>query len=65
MPDISELYQFLMRTLRGSISYEFDGSVLTLTQYFTGKHIKLDLGNLTEEMLEELLVPEEEKEYDE
>ena len=58
--DINEMYEFLLRTLSGSIQYEFDGTVLTLTQYHTGKRIKLDLGCLTPEMLEELIVDEEE-----
>lgn len=50
-----------MEVLKGSKQYEFDGTVLTVTGYYTGKQVRLDLSKLTEEMIEEL-VPEEDEE---
>ena len=65
--NISKKLQLLESTLRGSMRYEFNGTVLTLTQYYSGKSIKIDLGNINEEMLEELIVPDydDDEEYDE
>ena len=48
--------------LNGSISYEFDGTVLKITSYFTGETVRLDLGNLTQEMLDELQVEDDNEE---
>lgn len=48
--------------LNGSISYEFDGTVLKVTSYFTGETVRLDLGNLTQEMLDELQVEDDNEE---
>ena len=47
----------VLEIMRGSKRYEFHGSVLTVTGYYTGERVKLDLSNLTEEMLE-VLAPE-------
>jgi hypothetical protein len=44
----------VLEIMRGSKQYEFHGAVLTVTGYYTGERVKLDLSNLTEEMLDEL-----------
>ena len=43
-----------MRIINGSKEFYFEGSVLTIKSYYTGKAIKLDLANLDEDMLEQL-----------
>lgn len=53
-----------MNILHGSIRYEFEGTILTVTGYYSGESISLDLGKLTEEMLEELQPDTEEDEED-
>lgn len=47
------------RLINGSKEYRFEGSVLTITGYYSGKRVSLDLSLMTEEMLEELIVPED------
>lgn len=52
--------------VRGSKEYKFNGTVLEVTGYYSGKRIAIDLGKITEEMLEELQPDEEdEEEWDE
>lgn len=58
-------YKDAMEIIRGSKQFSFSGTVLEITGYYTGKSIKLDLGALTEEMLEELTPEPEEYEEDE
>lgn len=53
-----------MQIIHGSKQYEFHGPVLTVTGYYTGKKVKLDLSRLTEEMLEELILDDEEDDED-
>ena len=56
----------LRRVLRSSFRYEFDSQgVLTLTHYYTGQEIKLDLSQMTDEMFEELVVEDEDDEEEE
>ena len=44
-----------MRVIRGSKRYEFDGTVLTITDYYDSRNkVVLDLSFLTEDMLREL-----------
>lgn len=43
-----------LRILRGSKQYNFNGTVLTVIGYYTGKRISLDLGKLDADMLEAL-----------
>lgn len=55
--------------LRGSKQFSFEegengNTILILTGYYTGETIKLDLANLTEEMLEEIIVEEGEEDYE-
>lgn len=50
----------LMRLLNGSMRYEFNGSILTITGYYSGDEVKLDLSRLSDEMLEELIVEDDE-----
>lgn len=60
MDEDSEVgYDDAVRILGGSKSYEFEGTVLSVTGYRTGKEVRLDLGNMTEEMYDELKVEEE------
>lgn len=61
--------ELLNEILRSSKRFEFEEggngpTILKLTGYYTGKTIKLDLANLTEEMLEELIVEEEGEDYE-
>lgn len=58
--DIKEV----MRIINGSKEFYFEGSVLTIKSYYSGKAVKLDLAKLDDDMLEQLQ-PEDEDEYDE
>lgn len=52
-----------LQIINGSKEYSFKGTILTVKNYYTGQAIKLDLGRLTEEILEELQPePDEEDE---
>lgn len=53
-----------LQIINGSKEYKFEGTILTVKNYYTGQAIELDLGKLTEEILEELQ-PEPEEEDDE
>ena len=55
-------YNEFQRMLDRSMSYEIQGSVLTITEYYTGKSVSLDLGCITEEMFEDLVFNNEEDE---
>jgi len=57
-------FRTFRRMLNGSIRYEIDHSELTITDYYTGESITIDLGAIDEEMFEELLVEDEDDEYD-
>lgn len=48
-------YEEFQRMLNRSMSYEIQGSVLTITEYYTGKSVSLDLECITEEMFEDLV----------
>jgi hypothetical protein len=52
------------RILGGSTQFQLRDGILTVTGYYTGNSFKLDLNNLTEEILEEL-APEADDEDDE
>ena len=53
-------YEEAMKIIRGSKAYEFiTDTILEITNYHTGESIKLDLDCLTEEMLEELQVEDD------
>lgn len=52
------------RIINGSMAYEFDGTVLELTGYYSGKRIRIDLSAIDEEMFDELLVDNEDDEYE-
>ena len=53
-------YELLNRILRSSKRYEFEGDVLTLTHYYTGESVKLDLSLLSPETVEAIVVTDEE-----
>lgn len=55
-------YETFKRLLNRSKSYEFNGSVLRITDYQTGKSVELDLGELSEEAFEEIVVEDDEEE---
>lgn len=55
-------YTSAMRILHGSIRYEFDGTRLTLSDYYSGNEMVLDFENMTEEMFEE--IGDEDVQYD-
>lgn len=61
---MSDNMEKLKRILRDSKRYEMQGSILTLTHYYTGEEIKLDLSQISEETLEEMTAIEEEEEED-
>ena len=54
-----------MQLIKGSLRYEINDKTLTLTGYYTGKEVSLDLSRITEEMLEELIVEDEEESEEE
>lgn len=49
------------KLINGSLKYEIHNGVLTLTGYYTGKQIRLDLSKITAEMLEEIAADDEEE----
>ena len=49
------------RIIKGSMAYEFDGTVLEVVGRYTGERVRIDLGRLTDEMFEELVETEEEE----
>lgn len=51
--------------IRGSKRYEMDGTLLTITGYYTGKQITIDLGAIDRETFEGLVAQPEEDEGDE
>ena len=51
--------------VQSSLRYEMGDGTLTLTGYYSGKQVTLDLTRMTEEMLEELIVEDEEEEIEE
>ena len=56
-------YSEFRKIINGSKQFTFHGSVLELTGYYTGKRVRLDLGNIDEDMFEELVVEDDEEEY--
>lgn len=59
------MYELLQQIIHGSVRYEINGTVLTLTGYYTGKEVKIDLAKITPEMLDEIVAdPENENEED-
>lgn len=56
-------FKTFTEVLQGSKCYEFNGTILTLTGYYSGRQIKLDLSLLDEETLEKLIVDEDEDDY--
>lgn len=52
-------YEESMRILAGSKRYEFNDSELSVSDYRTGSEVVLDLGNMSEEMYNELACEEE------
>lgn len=61
---MSNTMEKLQTILRASKRYEMNGSILTITHYYTGEEIKLDLSKMSEEALEEM-TPEEDEEWEE
>lgn len=59
------MYETFLQIIHGSVQYEIDNGVLTLTGYYTGNEVKIDLNKITPEMLEEIVAdPEDECEED-
>lgn len=56
-----DILKFL-QTVKGSKQYEFEGSVLTITNYRTGERVRLDLAKMDEDMLEALTPDDDEEE---
>lgn len=46
-----------------SKEFTFYGSVLEIRGYYSGKRVRLDLGNIDEEMFEELVVDDDEEDW--
>lgn len=59
---MGERFRLFKRIIRSSMVYEFDGTVLQLTDYYNGKTISIDLDLIDEEIFEELIVEEESEE---
>ena len=55
-------YETFLSIIHGSVQYQIDGTVLTLTGYYTGKEVKIDLAKITPDMLEEIAADPEETE---
>lgn len=56
-------YKTFSEIINGSVRYEISGTVLTLTGYYTGKEVKIDLSKITPDMLEEIAAePEDDEE---
>lgn len=55
-------YRTFREIIGGSKQYEFDGTVLTVTGYYTGKRVRIDLSKVTPDMLDEILADEDEDE---
>ena len=49
-----------LQLLFKSKQYQFDGSVLEITDYYTGESVKLDLSLLPEDVFEEMVAEDEE-----
>ena len=47
-------YETFHEIIRGSVEYRIQGTVLTLTGYYTGKQVKLDLSRIDPDMFKEL-----------
>lgn len=60
---MNEKLQLLQDILAGSIEFTFEGSVLILRGYYTGKEIQLDLSKIDEQMLEHLFYVDETEDY--
>ena len=59
-----DLYKAL-KIISGSKRYDFDGdTILTISDYYTGDAVRLDLSRLTEDILDELIVEDEDEEDD-
>ena len=55
-------YRTFREIIGGSKQYEFSGTVLTVTGYYTGRRVRLDLSKITPEMLDEILADEDDVE---
>ena len=42
------------KIIYGSKRYCFDGTLLIISDYYTGKTVRLDMANMTQDMLDEL-----------
>lgn len=51
--------------IRGSKQYEFEGTVLTITGYYTGKRVSIDLSMIDEDTFLDIVPEDDEDEYDE
>ena len=57
------MFEQFMRILKKSKRYEMDcDGTLTVTDYYTGESVTLDLSRMSEEAFEEMLVEEMEEE---
>ena len=54
----------LRKIIGGSIEYSFSGTVLKITSYYTGESIKLDLSLIDEEILKEIIVKNDDGDFD-
>lgn len=55
-------YSDFQRLLKSSKTFTFEGSVLVITDYYTGKKVNLDLSQLSEDVFEEISLTDEEVE---
>lgn len=50
------------RVVNGSKQFTFEGSVLVLTDYYTGERTKIDLALIDEDVFNEIVVDDEDME---
>lgn len=58
-------YNDMHKILRSSFNYEFDSTVLTLTERHTEREVRLDFANMDEDIFDELYSGDNNMAYDE
>lgn len=56
-------YRTYREIVGGSKEYEFNGMVLTVTGYYTGKRVRIDLSKVTPDMLDEILADDDKDQH--
>lgn len=48
-------FKMFQRIIRGSMRYEFEGTMLTVTDWHTGQSISIDLAELSRDAFEDIV----------